>query len=72
MVELDDHPRVEKPMWGHKWLYGVPLHYSHRISELWIFGKGREIIVNLVVQIPRTVISISWNRVAMEVGSPDD
>ena len=26
MVELDDHPGVEKPAWGHKWLQGVPLH----------------------------------------------
>ena len=25
-VELNDHPRVEKPAWGHKWLQGVPLH----------------------------------------------
>ena len=26
VVELDDHPRVEKPKWDHKWLKGVPLH----------------------------------------------
>ena len=26
VVELDDHPRVEKQTWGHKWLQGVPLH----------------------------------------------
>ena len=26
MVELADHPRVEKPARGHKWIQGVPLH----------------------------------------------
>ena len=26
VVELDDHPRVEKPTMCHKWLQGVPLH----------------------------------------------
>ena len=26
VVELDDHPGVEKLVWGHKWLQGVPLH----------------------------------------------
>ena len=26
VVELDEHPGVEKPVWGHKWLQGVPPH----------------------------------------------
>ena len=26
VVELYDHPRVEKPTWGHEWIQGVPLH----------------------------------------------
>ena len=72
MVKLDDHSRVVKPARGHEWLQGVPLHQAHRISELWIFSEGREIIINLCVHIPLTVISIPWNRAAKEVGPPND
>ena len=72
MVELDDHPGVEKPAWGHKWLQGVPQHQSHRVYELWIFRKGRKIIMNLAMQVPSTAIRISDNRAAVEDGSLDD
>ena len=49
MVELDDHPGVEEPAWGHKRLQGVSLHKPHRISELRIDRKGWEIIICLTM-----------------------
>ena len=72
MVELPDHPGVAKPVWGHKWLKGVPLHQSHRVYELWICSKGWKIIINFAMQVPSTAIRIFGNRVIVEVGSPDD
>ena len=72
VVELDDHPRVEKPTWGHKWLQGVPLYYPHRVDELWICSKGWKIIINFVMRVLGTKIRIFGNRVAVEEGSPDD
>ena len=72
MEKLNDHPRVVKPTRGHEWCQGIPLHKAHRISELRIFSEGREIIINLAMQIPLTAINIPWNRAAVEVGPPDD
>ena len=56
MVELHDHPRVEKPGQGHKRLQGVPLHKPHGISELRIGSKSWKIIICLAVHFPSTVI----------------
>ena len=67
MVELDDHPRVEGPVRGHKRLQGVPLHKPHGISELRI-GSWK-IIICLAVHFPCTAIEISYNGVVMEEGS---
>ena len=72
MIKLDDNTRLVKPTRGHEWLQGVPLHKEHRISKLLVLIKGREIIMNLVVQIPFTAIDIPWNRAAVEEWSSDD
>ena len=40
MVELNDHPGVEEPTWGHKRLQGVPLHMPQGILELGICNKS--------------------------------
>ena len=40
MVELNDHPGVEKPVQGYKRLKGVPLHKPHGISKLGIGSKS--------------------------------
>ena len=56
MVELDDHPWVEEPAWGHKRLEGVPLHKPHGISELGICSRGWKIIICLVVHFLGTAI----------------
>ena len=40
MVELNDHPRVEKLVRGHKRIQGVLLHKPHGISKLGIGGKS--------------------------------
>ena len=40
MVELNDHPRVEKSAQGYKRLQGVPLYKHHGITELGIGSKS--------------------------------
>ena len=56
MVELNDHPGVEKPVRGHKRLQGVPLHKPHGISELGIGSKSWKIIICFTVHFPGTAI----------------
>ena len=41
VIELNDHPWIEKPVRGHERLQGVSLHKPHGISE---FRKGGKII----------------------------
>ena len=40
MVELNDHPGVEKPVQGYKRLKGVLLHKPHGIFKLGIGSKS--------------------------------
>ena len=68
MVELDDHPGIEKPVWGHKCLKGVPLHQPHRVFDIWIFNKGWKIKINVAMQVHSTAIRIYGNRAAVEDG----
>ena len=56
MIELNDHPGVEKLARGHKRLQGVPLHKPHRLSELRIIRKSRKIIIGLAVHFLGTAI----------------
>ena len=56
MVELNDHPGVEKLVRGHKRLQGVPLHKPHGISELGIGSKSWKIIKCFVVHFLGTAI----------------
>ena len=37
-----------------------------------VFGTSQEIIMNLIVHIPPTKISIPLNRAVVEVGPPND
>ena len=72
MVDLNDHPRVEKPARGHKRLQGVPMHKPHGISELGIGSKSSKIIICLTVHFPDTVILIACNGDIMEDGTSDN
>ena len=72
MIKLDDNPRIEKSTWRHEWPQVVSLHEEHGVSELRVLGKYREIVVNLPVQISRTVVSISRDEAVMEVRPPDN
>ena len=64
--ELNDHPWVEKPAWGHERLQGVPLHKLHGIRELRKGEKIRYIIKGLIVQLFGTTIQISCIGATME------
>ena len=72
MIILDDYSRIEKSTRRHEWPQVVSLHEEHGVLELRVLGKCREIVVNLPVQISRTVVSIPWDGAAMEVGPPDN
>ena len=56
VIELNDHPGVEKPTRGHKRLQGVPLHKPHGISQLRICSKSWKIIICLTIHFPGTAI----------------
>ena len=56
MVELNNHPGVEKPARGHKRLQGVPLHKPHGIFELGIGSKSWKIIISFGVHFLGTAI----------------
>ena len=49
VVKLDDHTRVEKPVWSHERLHGVPVHKPHGVSDLRRGGKSRDVIIYLIV-----------------------
>ena len=72
MIKLDDYPRIEKSTRRHEWPQVVSVHKEHGVLELRVLGKCREIILNLPVQISRTVVSISWDGAGMEVGPLDN
>ena len=72
MINLDDYPRIKITTRCHERLQVVSLHEEHGVSELWVVGKCREVIVNLPVQISLTAVSIPRDGAAMEVRSPDN
>ena len=62
LVKLNDHTGVEKPVWSHKRLQGVPVHMSYKVSELGRGGKSSDVIIYHIVQVLGTTIEIAWNR----------
>ena len=56
VIELNDHPGIEKLVRGHERLQGVPLHKPHGIYGLEKEGKIRYVIKGLVVQLFGTTI----------------
>ena len=66
VIELNDHPRVEKPARGHERLQGLPLHKPHGISELEKGGKIIYVLKDLIVQLFGTTIRIPYNWATME------
>ena len=51
VIKLDDYPRIKIMTRRHERLQVVSLHEDHGVSEHWVVGKCREIVVNLPVQI---------------------
>ena len=72
VIKLDDYSRIKISMRRHERFQVVSLHKEHGVSELRVLGKCREIVVNLPVQISRTVVSIPRDGAVMEVGPPDN
>ena len=72
MIELDDDPRIIVLTWHHEWLQMVLLHEEHGVSEPWVRGKCREIVVHLPMKIYILAADIPRDGVAGEVRSPDD
>ena len=72
VIKLDDYPRIKILTRRHERLQVVSLHKEHGVSELRVFGKCQEIIVNLPMQISRAAVNIPPNGAAMEVGPPDN
>ena len=72
MVKLDDYPRIIESTWRHERLQMVYLHEEYGVSELWVRGKCREIVVNLPMEISLSAVNIPRDGVAREVRPPDD
>ena len=72
VIELNDHPGIEKSARGHERLQGVPLHKPHGISELGKGDKIRYVVKDLVVQLFGTAIRIPYNGAIMEDRSSDN
>ena len=72
MIELGDYPRIKELTRHHEWLQMVSLHEEHGVSEPWVGGKCREIVVHLPMEISPPTVNIPWDGVAGEVRSPGD
>ena len=72
VIELGDDPRIVVLTRHHKWLKMVSLYEEHGISEHWVRGKGREIIVQLPMIISIPAANIPWDGVTGKVRPPDD
>ena len=72
MIELGDDPRIIVLTWHHEWLQMVSLYEEHGVSEPWVRGKYREIIVYLPMKISIHVANIPRDGVVGEVRSPDN
>ena len=72
VIKLDDYPRIKITTQRHERLQVVSLHEEHGVSELWVLGKCREIVVNVPVQISLTAVGIPRDGAAMEVRPPDN
>ena len=72
MLELDDNPRIIVLTRHHVWLQMVSLYEEHGVSDPWVSGKCREIIVHLPMEISIPTANVPRDKVAGEVRSPDD
>ena len=64
MIKLDDYPNIKELTRYHEWLQMVPLHKEHGVSETWVHGKCREIVVHLPMEISIPAANIPWDGVA--------
>ena len=72
VIKLDDYHRIKITTWRHERIQVVSVHEEHGVSELWVIGKCREIVVNLPMQISLTIVSIPWDGVAIDVRPLDN
>ena len=72
VIKLNDYLRIIISTWHHERLQMVSLHEEHGVSELWVLGKYREIIVNLPMEISPAAINISLDRAVREVRQLDN
>ena len=72
MIELDEDPRIIVLTRHHEWLQMVSLYENHGVSEPRVFGKCREIVVHIPMEISIQAANIPRDGVAGEVRSPDD
>ena len=59
LIELNDHPRVEKSAWSNERLQGVPVHKPYGVSKLEKGEKSRYVKKDLIVQVLGTTICIA-------------
>ena len=57
-IELDDDPRIIESTRHHKRLKMVSLHEEHRVSELRVCDKFREIVVHLPMEVSISTVNI--------------
>ena len=72
VIKQDDYLRIKISTRHHKRLQMVSLHEEHGVSELWVLGKCREIVVNLPVEISPSAVNIPQDGTAREVRPPDN
>ena len=49
LIKLDNHKGVEKLVWSHERLQGVPVHKPYRVSELGKGDKSRYVIKGIIL-----------------------
>ena len=67
VIKLDDYLRIKISTQHHERLQMVSLHEEHRVSELRVLGKYREIVVNLPVEISPSAVNTPRDGAAREV-----
>ena len=72
MIELDDNPWIKELTLHYEWLQMVSLQEEHGVSEPRVYGKCREIVVHLPMEISIPAANIPLDGVAREVRPPDD
>ena len=72
MIKLNDHPRIIESTRHHEQLHLVSLYEEYGVSELYVHGKFREIVVNLPTEISPSIVNIPRDGVTREVRPPDN